>query len=226
MEGARQVHRSHAALGETKSTAASVQIVGMPGLAGIPKPILAKPTAMVIEFMAALGREVEPHESAHQILYPTGEGCVGVEDFATLVSGKDASAHHVLAALDRRAIIEDGVAGGDVLLLERHAEIEVEVAVVRGDPRKGPSQNPLDLLDPLDRRARDRGKRQVGVPKVLLRSIDMIGDEGASFAHVIGPRRQHEVLDRELAAALEQICKRAFSFGSFERVGLLDPDPR
>jgi hypothetical protein len=60
---------------------------------------------------------------------------------------------------------------------------------------------------------------------VLLRRIDMISDERAAFAHMIGSRRQHEVIDRELAAALEQIRKRAFALRSFEHVRLLDFDP-
>src|SRR5262245_38751435 len=53
----------------------------------------------------------------------------------------------------------------------------------------------------------------------------MIGDEGAPLAHVIGPRRQHEVIDSELAAALEQVCKRTAAARSFQQVGLLDFDP-
>lgn len=53
----------------------------------------------------------------------------------------------------------------------------------------------------------------------------MISDERAAFAHMIGSRRQHEVIDRELAAALEQIRKRAFALRSFEHVRLLDFDP-
>ena len=65
----------------------------------------------------------------------------------------------------------------------------------------------------------------VGVLKVLPRRIDMIGDEGAALAYVIGTRRQHEVIDGELAAALEQICKRALAFRPFEDIGLLDFDP-
>jgi hypothetical protein len=40
--------------------------------------------------MAAPGRQIEPHERAHQHLYPASERRVGVEDLAFLVSGKDA----------------------------------------------------------------------------------------------------------------------------------------
>ena len=131
-----------------------------------------------------------------------------------LVSGEDAGAVHVLAALDRRAVIVDGAPGSDVLLRERHAEIVVEVAAVRGDPGEGPAHALPDLLDPLERRARDRGKCQVGLLEVLPRRIDMIGDEGAARAEVIGARRQHEVIDGELAAAPEQIGERALALAA------------
>jgi hypothetical protein len=53
-----------------------------------------------------------------------------VKEFAPLVSDEDAGAHHIFAARDRRAVIEGGAAGGDVLLLKRRPEIEVEVAAV------------------------------------------------------------------------------------------------
>ena len=53
-----------------------------------------------------------------------------MEDVAALVSCKDAGAEHIFAALDWRAVIVDGAAGGDVLLLERHSEIEVEIGAV------------------------------------------------------------------------------------------------
>jgi hypothetical protein len=61
--------------------------------------------------------------------------------------------------------------------------------------------------------------------KVLPRRIDMIGNEGAPFTDVIGARRQHEVVDSKLATTPEQVCKRAFAFRTFERIGLLDFDP-
>lgn len=50
--------------------------------------VVAKPAVAVIELMAALGREIEPHEGAHQIFNATGIGRVGVEDLAGLVLAK------------------------------------------------------------------------------------------------------------------------------------------
>ena len=81
--------------------------------------VVAKPAVAVIELMAALGREIEPHEGTHQIFNATGKGRVGVEDFAGLVFGKYAGAHHVFAALERyRVVIEFCRASDQVLPFE------------------------------------------------------------------------------------------------------------
>src|SRR5262245_35265885 len=139
-------HRTPRSIGVRMSHVAIVET-------GITKPVLAQSTAPVIKLVASLGREVEPHEGAHQILDSAGKGRVGVKNFAALAAGEDADTHHVFAPLDRCAVVEAGTAGGDVILPERHAKIEIEITAVRGDPRKAPAYNPLDLLDALERRA-------------------------------------------------------------------------
>jgi hypothetical protein len=47
---------------------------------------------------------------------------------------EDARSEHVLAVPDHGAVVVDRAAGGHVFMSERHTEIEVEVAVFRGDP--------------------------------------------------------------------------------------------
>jgi hypothetical protein len=82
----------------------------------------------------------------------------------------------------------------------------------------------MDSLITAAARARS-GKRQVGMLEMLPRRIDMICDEGAPFANVIGPRRQHEVIDSELAAPFEEIRQRLLSFRSLEDIVLLTCSP-
>ncbi len=143
-----------------------------------------------------------------------------MEDGAAFILHEDARAEHVLAVPDHRAVIVDRAAGGDVLGRERHAEIEIEVAALRGDPGECPAHPFLDLLDPPKRHARDRGERQVGMLEMLPRRVDMIGDERAAAAHMVRARRQHEMIDGELAAAVEQVAERAFTVGPFEDIRL------
>ena len=73
---------------------------------------------------------------------------------------------------------------------------------MRGKPWEGPAQAPLDLFDLRERCARDGHKGQVGLRKVLPRRVEVIGHEGAPLADALGAWHEHEMLDRELLAAL------------------------
>src|SRR6266568_3127630 len=57
-------------------------------------------------------------------------------------------------------------------------------------------------------------------------SIGVVGHEGAARADLILTRREHEVLDQKLAAALEQIGEPLPAAGPLEGVLLVDADPR
>jgi hypothetical protein len=105
------------------------------------------------------------------------------------------------------------------------SEVEVEVATVRGDPGKGPAHPLPRCLDLRDRRPRNRGEGEVRLLEMLPRRIDVVGDEGAAGADVGRVRRQHEVVDRKLTAAAEEIAERHLALRSLEGVGLLDPYP-
>ena len=56
-------------------------------------------------------------------------------------------------------------------------------------------------------------------------AVDVVGDEGTARADVIGSRRQHEVVDRKLAAAAEEIAQGTGAVGALKDIGLLNPDP-
>ena len=62
--------------------------------------------------------------------------------------------------------------------------------------------------------------------EMLPRRVDMIGDERAAPADIVRARRQHEIIDGELAATAEQVAERAVTLGPLEDIGLLDLDPR
>src|SRR5690349_7476092 len=55
---------------------------------------------------------------------------------------------------------------------------------------------------------------------------DMVALERAADAALLLSRRQHEMLDDQLAAAVEQIGQGRLSGRRVERVGLVDLDPR
>src|ERR1700730_9035036 len=57
------------------------------------------------------------------------------------------------------------------------------------------------------------------------RAVDMIGQERATRTTLLPFRTEHEVIDNQLAASVEEIRKTLFSFGAIEDVLLRDFDP-
>jgi hypothetical protein len=78
----------------------------------------------------------------------------------------------------------------------------------------------------MDRRARHNGVCEIVVLEVHEHAFDMVDFEGATHALSNLAGSHHEMLDKELAAAVEQVGERHFALWPFEDVLLLDPDPR
>src|SRR5438874_3200091 len=55
-----------------------------------------------------------------------------------------------------------------------------------------------------------------------IRAVKMIGQIGAAFATLFPARTKHEMINNQLAAALEQISQRLFSVFSIKHIFLLD----
>jgi len=61
--------------------------------------------------------------------------------------------------------------------------------------------------------------------KVLTGPIDVIAQKRATATTLLPPRSEHEVIDDELAASLEQIRERHLPVRPFEEIGLVDLHP-
>ena len=105
-----------------------------------------------------------------------------------------------------REIVEDdplarAVREGDVI-------VEVEIAGGRGDPAKLPA-HPLPVGFELgDRPARDRDEADVVMLEVLPRAVDLIREQRTAGASLVPFGTEHEVIDNELAAPVEQFAER------------------
>jgi len=58
------------------------------------------------------------------------------------------------------------------------------------------------------------------------RAVEVVGQERAAGAALVPVRSEHEVIDDQLAAAVEQVCERAAARRRGERVALVEPRPR
>ena len=64
----------------------------------------------------------------------------------------------------------------------------------------------------------DRHERDVPMPQVDLRILEVIGDEATALAARLPARIEHEVVDDQLAASVEQLGQRDLTIGSLEHV--------
>jgi hypothetical protein len=112
-----------------------------------------------------------------------------------------------------------------LLLGERDAEVEVEVAAERGRPGKRPAHPPFVRLQLRERRPRHRRKHDVVVCQVDDEAVEPVRDRraGRTPRRVLG--HEHEVVDEELRAPSEEVCQRGAPFINLESVLLVHPDP-
>ena len=112
------------------------------------------------------------------------------------------------------------------VLRERDTIIEIEIAAVRRHPREAPSHALLECLDLRRSGARNHRERRIPLRHVDPRSVEMVGEERAARTSFFPSRTQHEVIDDQLAAAVEQVGQRYFAVRAVEDVLLLYPLPR
>src|SRR5437764_805099 len=112
------------------------------------------------------------------------------------------------------------------LLAGRHTEVEVEVAFVAGRPVEAPA-HPLAVGEQLLKRgSRDADHRHVSSLEVGEYAVEAVGSQRAGGTSGVVVEAEHEVVDEQLGAAVEQLRQAPWSVSGLERVLLLDWDPR
>ena len=113
-----------------------------------------------------------------------------------------------------------------LFLGEGDVEVEIEVAAKRRRPGEAPPHPPSVGQEPVERRARYRHQRDVVVRQVHDASIEAVCDCRAGYAAGLVVRSEHEVIDKELRASLEQVRQRHAAPLGLERIVLVDRNPR
>src|SRR5262249_43968737 len=155
------------------------------------------------------------------------EGEVGVggvgEEGGAVAPREDAEAFPVGKPWTQRAVVVELL----VLLLrgKRNSVVEVEIRPAGRDPVEVPPHSPAVRLELLDRGARDGCKGDV--PRVQMNHVrvEVVGPERAALAADVVLGREHEVVDDQLAAAVEQVGERLLAVRALEDVLLLDRLP-
>src|SRR5262249_20264682 len=143
-------------------------------------------------FLPAERRQVQKRPHAAERLDAPRAGEVGAVDLAAIVNeNAEAEVLAVLILARARRL------GADF-------EVGVEVALERGDPRDRPPHALSIGLDLGDRRARH--DRERGVARVEMGEVaDLIDEHRAAGTAGIPRRTEHEVVEDELAASLEEL---------------------
>src|SRR5579875_505923 len=181
------------------------------------------------EFEAALvaapGHEIEVVISAVEHVEAPRIAGIGVEHLAGLVLVEDADPGHLRHRARPKLIVVIGPARGDLLRRERHLVIEIEIAALGRDPGEAPTHAFPVGLYPGEGRARDGGESHVAMAEVNRDAVEIVGPEGAGLAPRLPIRAEHEVIDDELGAPLEEIGEGDPARRPLEAVRLLHTLP-
>src|SRR5436190_1810539 len=117
-----------------------------------------------------------------------------------------------------------------LLLRESRTEVVLEVAAEGRDPGETPAHALLIAGQLLERADRLDHQGHVVAVEVREGSVEVIGDEGAAGASRVllvdpEPVAEHEVVDEQLRAPVEELGKGLLPIVRLEDVLLLDPDP-
>jgi hypothetical protein len=104
-------------------------------------------------------------------------------------------------------------------------EVEVEVALVAGGPVEAPAHPPAIGEQHLERRVRDADHRGVAGLEVREHAVEAVRGRRAGRTSRRVVRPEHEVVDDELRAAVEQFRQREFAVFGVESILLLEQNP-
>src|SRR5580692_114758 len=167
--------------------------------------------------VAPPGREVEELIGAVDRVDAAGVRRVRVEHLALSVLDEGADPLAVLQPGRGYVVVDRGPFRYRVRR-ERDAEVVVEVRLARRIPGEGPA-HPLLVGRKLgQRRPGDRREGRVPSPEVNGRAVEAVRPERAVRAPRVPVRREHEVVDDEPPAAVEQVTQGAFPGRAVEDV--------
>src|SRR6202023_1497421 len=136
------------------------------------------------------------------------EARVSEIDISHVILEKYALARKILDArrpFGGRPEIVDRPARGNLVRREGHVEIVIEVGAIGRNPREFPAHALAYHFDLLDGRARNDRVGHIVIVEMSENALNVIDLEGAANALRLRAGTHHEVLDEELAAAIEEL---------------------
>src|SRR5664279_6348175 len=177
-------------------------------------------------FVAPLGSKVEEVVRREQNVESPRIGRVGVKYLSLRVLVKNTEARTFLRRKIHRPEVVRALPCLELVLRERHPIVVVEIASIRRHPWEAPSHALFEGLDFRQSCPRNRGERRIPLRQVDPHSVEIVGDERAARAAFLPSRTEHEMIDNQLAAAVEQLSQRLLSMRTLKNILFLDLLPR
>ena len=149
-----------------------------------------------------------------------------MKDVASGVFGEDAGSRSFIGWKFGPLVVVINLAAGFFSRRERNVIVVIEIAAERRHPLEFPAHAFLKRFDLGDRRVRDGDERGVAIGEMNRHPVKVIADVRATGAAGFPAGTEHEVIDDQLAAAVEQIGERYLAVGTFEDVGFFNFFPR
>src|SRR5204863_3444199 len=132
-------------------------------------------------------------------------GGISVEDIPVEAPVEDAGAGGLLLWKVGEIVVVADLAAGHLCLREGDGVVEVEVGAERGEPLEAPTHALLERGDFRVRGAGDGDEGDIAGVEVRDGAVEVVGEEGATGAPLGPAGSEHEVVDDELGAALEEV---------------------
>src|SRR5215469_7980767 len=150
---------------------------------------------------------------------------IGVEHFTSLILVKDTDSLLVRYINRPNLIVVVRLTLGDLFGRKRHVIIEIEIASVGGDPPEAPAHVLLVSVDLSERSARNDRECHIAIMEMNRDAVEIVGPERARLASLFPIGAEHEVIDDQLGAPVEEIGERKGAIRPLELVGLFYPLP-
>ena len=148
-----------------------------------------------------------------------------MEDVVVLVLVEDADAGRLRTGKFNASVVVFHSASGELLRREGGLVVVVEIRAVGRHPIELPAHAVLEGFDLGQRRAGYSRERDITLRKMHQRSVSVVYVAGAAGTPFLPLGTEHEVVDDQLASAVEEVGERFLARGRIKDIVLLDLHP-
>jgi len=144
-----------------------------------------------------------------------------VIDIARRILVEDTDARQLRVRSVEGRVVVGRVALRHAFLREGNAVVEVEVVSSGGHPVEFPAHALLEGLKLREGRTGNGHQRHIVMAQVKVYRVDVVGDKGTTLATFLPAGTEHEVINHQLAAPVEEFREGHVALGPLKHILLL-----